>query len=368
MPKLVNRVPKYRKHRASGQAVVTIDGKDHYLGPHGTAVSKREYDRLVSEWLQNGRRAPAGPEGVAGLTVTELVAQYWQFAKGYYRKGGKPSGTLDHIKVALRHLKQTYGHTAVADFDPVAYKVVRQKMVNEGHSRGYVNRQCGHLARVFKWGVGEELVPPSVYHAIQAVPGLKKGRTEAPDRSPVAPLPEAVFQATLPYLPPIVADMARFQRFTGCRPAEVCILRPIDVDRSGEVWEYRPKSHKTEHHGRERVIYIGPKGQGILRPYLLQEADAYCFSPKEALDKHRAERHAGRRTPMGCGNRPGTNRRRRPKRKPGDRYTADSYRRAIHRAVETINSAWRRHKSCWATRWPTLRRFTPSATRKRGVT
>jgi hypothetical protein len=35
MPKLVNRLPKYRKHKATGQAVVTLNGSDCYLGPHG---------------------------------------------------------------------------------------------------------------------------------------------------------------------------------------------------------------------------------------------------------------------------------------------------------------------------------------------
>jgi hypothetical protein len=42
-------LPKYRKHRASGQAVVTLCGVDHYLGPHGTRASKSEYDRLIAE-------------------------------------------------------------------------------------------------------------------------------------------------------------------------------------------------------------------------------------------------------------------------------------------------------------------------------
>jgi hypothetical protein len=32
MPTL-NRIPTYRKHRASGQAVVTLDSRDFYLGP-----------------------------------------------------------------------------------------------------------------------------------------------------------------------------------------------------------------------------------------------------------------------------------------------------------------------------------------------
>ena len=56
MPRLINRNPAYRKHRASGQAIVTIDGQDIYLGPFGTQASRNEYDRIIGEWLANGRR------------------------------------------------------------------------------------------------------------------------------------------------------------------------------------------------------------------------------------------------------------------------------------------------------------------------
>jgi integrase len=337
MPKLTKAVPKYRKHRASGQAVVTIAGRDHYLGPHGTKASRIEYDRVVTEWLANGRHPITTPEDTPTLMVGELLARYWKFAKVYYRKDKQPSGTLQHIKVVMRLLRQSYGRTAVVEFGPLAYKAIRQKMVEAGHSRGYVNRQCGHLVRVFKWGVGEQVVPPTVYHALQAVPGLKKGRTEAPDYSPVLPVPEAVYQATLPYMPAVVADMTRFQRYTGCRPAEVCIVRPIDVDTSADVWVYRPESHKTEHLGRERIIMIGPKAQKVLRPYLLRAAESYCFSPMDSERKRRAECHEARTTPLSSGNRPGTNRKRSPKRTAGEKYTTDSYRRAIVRAVELAN-------------------------------
>lgn len=58
-------LPKYRKHRASGQAVVTLNGKDFYLGPHGTRASKAEYDRLLGEWLAAGRQLPAEAEDEA---------------------------------------------------------------------------------------------------------------------------------------------------------------------------------------------------------------------------------------------------------------------------------------------------------------
>ena len=42
-------------------------------------------------------------------------------------------------------------------------------------------------------------------------------------------------------------------------------------------------------------------------------------------------------TLLSHGNRPGSNRKRKPKRRPGDRYDTNSYRRAIHRAVELVN-------------------------------
>ena len=48
--------PKYRKHKASGQAIVTIGGKMFYLGPHNSKASRIEYDRFIGEWLANGRR------------------------------------------------------------------------------------------------------------------------------------------------------------------------------------------------------------------------------------------------------------------------------------------------------------------------
>ena len=48
MPTPTNHIPKYRKHRGSGQAVCTIAGKDFYLSPHGTKASQLQYDRLIA--------------------------------------------------------------------------------------------------------------------------------------------------------------------------------------------------------------------------------------------------------------------------------------------------------------------------------
>jgi hypothetical protein len=58
MPR-TNRPPLYRFHKARGSAVVTINGKNHYLGPYGSPESHEKYARLIAEWQANGRQLPA---------------------------------------------------------------------------------------------------------------------------------------------------------------------------------------------------------------------------------------------------------------------------------------------------------------------
>src|SRR5262245_39738028 len=41
MPR-TNRPPSYRLHKATGQAVVTLDDRDHYLGRYDSAESRAE--------------------------------------------------------------------------------------------------------------------------------------------------------------------------------------------------------------------------------------------------------------------------------------------------------------------------------------
>jgi hypothetical protein len=79
--------------------------------------------------------------------------------------------------------------------------------------------------------VAEELVPPSVYHGLQAVSGLKKGRTEARETCPIRPVAEEHVEAVLPMRTPPVRAMVQVQRLSGMRPCEVVIMRPCDIDR-----------------------------------------------------------------------------------------------------------------------------------------
>lgn len=123
--------------------------------------------------------------------------------------------------------------------------------------------------------------------------------------------------------------MIRFQLLTGCRPGElVCICLGM-VDRNNDVWTIRLVEHKTAHKGKSRTIFIGPKAQAILAPYLLRGADDPCFSPIESEKQRRQARHEARKTPLSCGNKPGSNVARKPRTQPGRAYTTGTYRRAI---------------------------------------
>jgi hypothetical protein len=123
MPRLTNSTPKYRHHRGTGQAVVTIGGKDFYLGKHGTAASKASYARLISERVATGRIERTEP---SVLTVAELIRAYWRHVTQYYVKHGEKTGEQHCMKSALRFVRRLYGNTQAIKFGPIALKAVRQ--------------------------------------------------------------------------------------------------------------------------------------------------------------------------------------------------------------------------------------------------
>jgi len=323
------RKPAYTLHKPTGQARVRIKGKDFYLGEFGSPESRDNYDDQIAEW-QRGRDLSA-----SNITIDELALKFLDFADGYYRHAdGKVTGTADNLRLAMRPLVKLFGHSRVRDFGPKKLKEVRQHVIEKGHCRRGVNLIVQRIRQAFKWGASEELVPPSVYQSLTAVSGLRAGRTKAKESEPIRPVNDDVVDATIEHLSSVVRDMVHIQRLSGCRPSEVCMMRPCDIDRDSSVWRYVPEHHKTEHHGKKRVVMLGPKSQKILMPYLLRAEADYCFSPADARRKQLEARHERRKVPMNCGNRPGSNKQTKPKRTPGNKYNKDSYARAIARACK----------------------------------
>lgn len=344
-----HRIPKYRKHKQSKQGIVTLtDGlggrRDVLLGTFGTKASKEQYARVIEKWLASGRQLRGGKP--ADITIAELIARYWPFVESYYRRpDGSASQEITGMMYSLRPLNYLHGDTLAADFGPLALKAVRELLIKGydhpkyGHqpalSRVEINKRIKRIRRMFKWAVENEIVSATVLHALQAVQGLKRGRTDAKESKPVLPVSRAVVEDTLPLLRPMQADMVRLQLETGMRPGEMVLMRPCDIDMTGSVWLYRPASHKTAYHGHERIVPIGPKGQQIVRRYLSTDTRAYLFSPAMNMEDRALAMRQARKTKVQPSQQ--NRRKKKPKKKPGRRYEVCAYARGIAEAIKRHN-------------------------------
>ena len=202
-PKRQVQTPSYRLHKPCGQAVVRINCRDYYLGKHGTEESRCKYDRLIAEWLANGRRMPSQGDKSPDLTVNEIILAYWRFAEGYYLKDGRPTSELVSIHESLRILKRLYGKAWANGGGPGALRACQQTMIEAGLSRGVINGRVGRIKRMFKWAASHGLVRIDAYQALATVGGLKRGRSSAREPEPVRPVPETHIAAILPQgIPP----------------------------------------------------------------------------------------------------------------------------------------------------------------------
>ncbi|MDX2116825.1 MAG: site-specific integrase [Planctomycetota bacterium] len=336
MPRRTVAVPSYRRHKPTGQAVVRLDGRDIYLGKHGTPSSQERYRRLIAEWLSGhplaalsgGRPVEPGALAPTPLTINQLVIAYLDFANGYYVREGEATRECVNIKYALKPLVSLYGSSFVGDLGPLALKTVRDAMVREDLCRKLVNQRVNTIRRMFKWGVENEVVPASTLHGLQAVAPIRRGRSGVRESKPIKPVPDAMVDAVIRVCPPGLAGMIEIQRRTGMRPGEIVVMRTRDLDTTGKPWTYRLTEHKTAIHGKERTVYLGPACQRVLKPLLKRDLDAYIFSPRENLTSMNFVKRLNRVTPMTP-----SQRARRPKASPrrtaGDRYTTQSYERAI---------------------------------------
>jgi len=326
------RIPKLRHHKASGQGYVVLNDQAVYLGKFDLPDTRRKYHQIIAEWVAAGGQMPVEADSI---TITELLGRFWRHAEKYYiTHDGRPTSELETLRMALRPLKALYGHAEVSDFGPRALRTTRQKMIELGWCRNTVNKSVGRIKRVFRWAAEQELVPGSAWHSLQAVTGLRHRRSQARESEPVKPVPQERVDAVGPYVSRQVWAMIQLQLFTAARSGEIVIMRPCDVDTSGKIWFYRPSEHKTAHHGHERRIYIGPRGQKVLAPFLLRDPQAFCFSPAEARAEYLMKICNARKTPPQRGNGVGTNRKTDPKKQPGERYATTSYGYAIRKAIK----------------------------------
>src|SRR5207237_933097 len=127
--------------------------KDLYLGTHGTATSRAEYNRIVAVILANGG---VYPDAAADVTVAEALVRYTKFVVGYYvNPDGTPTGTADDIKITLGYMRRLFGPVPLSDFGIPEFKAVRQAMIDDGRVRTQVNRRARQARAFIRWCVEE---------------------------------------------------------------------------------------------------------------------------------------------------------------------------------------------------------------------
>jgi hypothetical protein len=344
------RIPSYRFHKGSGQAVVVLRGRSVYLGRWSSPESRAEYERVIAEWLARGRDLPPAVDtppgrGRAGngteLTVNEMILAFWEHAQRHYRHpDGRATGEQDNLRHALRPLRRLYGHTPACNFGPLALRAIQGEMVKAGLCRAVINARINRIRRAFRWAASMELIPPTVVQALAAVPPLLRGRCDARESPGVRPVEWSLVEATLPHLPRAVAVMVQIMWYSNCRAEDVVILRGRDLELGGDIWRYRPATHKNQFREdvspvHRRVVLFGPRCQAVLRPFLKPDREAYLFSPRESRAEYQARRAGQRktkRTPSERARRRDAEREQNKGRSPRGRYDVNSVQQCVRRA------------------------------------
>ena len=343
-----------RRYHLSGHSVVTIAGRDFYLGKHDSPESIARYAVLIRIYQANGLKLPEGfdvatldeqaglllgtasPAAAAAnqadqpVLVRHVTALFREHTADKYRHAPVEQGRHNRI---CDHLDAKWGDLRAEQFGPVRLKAFRADRVAEGLARKYCNRLTNCVIAIFKHAVAGELIDFAIVQRLQTLEPLRRGQTDAPETPEVLPVPIEHVRKTAEHLPPNVKAMLRIQIATGMRPKELFAMRPCDIDRTGPVWIYRPSNHKTSWCGKAKAIPLIDDARDAATEYLQRDPDAYCFSPAEAMEWRRAMRSANRKTPLSCGNRRGTNRKASPMREPGKQYTATAYWATIKRAA-----------------------------------
>jgi integrase len=344
------------RHPRTGRAFIFVRDergrrRQLWLGADwGTPEAQRRYHEELAKWHV---RRPAGASAVilaedpveGGITIVDAAARWLLHCEKYYRRAdGTLTKETSNCVHNVRPLLAMFGDEPLAALSPRKLKEVRERMIRgdpavppetrRGWCRTLANQAVGRIRSFVKWCVAEGLVSPSVHAGLCALAPLKRGRTDARESKTTRPVSDDVVEATLPHLPPVVADMVRLQHLVGMRGGELCAMASAEIDRSEAVhrgcWVFRPSQTKVSYRGRAIEYPLGPKAVAIIKRYLKANPTAPLFSPAESeLQRHAAMR-ARRKTRV----QPSQVDRAKPdrKRRPGDRYDSGSYGHCIRAA------------------------------------
>ena len=229
--------------------------------PHALGLARRRSPPDI----ESGRVSTIQTEADSDPSVAELLLAFTRHADTYYVKGGKKTAEVNCFASAIRPVRELFAMLPTRDFAPLHLKAVQQRFVEAGWSRGFSNKSTNRVRHVWKWGVGNGLVPVATWQALTAVPPLKARHTTAPDHKRRETVSDEHIEAVRPFLAQHHRDLFDLLRATGARPAELLGLSMADINTTGEIWVADLTDHKNAHRGLSRKLFFGPKSQLILR-------------------------------------------------------------------------------------------------------
>ncbi len=294
---------------------VRQDGRprDVRLGPTGSPESRARYAELVAQMTAHGGQLPGGNSGIResanSCTIPAVCYRWLEHVQTAYDHARSPEP--GNYRWIVRVLLRLFSDLPAAEFTADHLEQFRTAtltgswMTSEernrflgrwkkprplGLCRGQANRRVIGLRTMWRWCERKRLVPAGSWAALRALPPLRSGaqgaRASKPRVVATAETVERVAVELAKRTAPVDV-MLRVQFLTGARSAEVRTMRPADIDRSGDVWLYRPARHKNDWRldasgqPQERVIPLGPECQRLLTPLLERtQPEEYLFRPR----------------------------------------------------------------------------------------
>lgn len=341
LPAMRRWAPRGREPRA----YVYIDGKRLYLGPWGSADAAQRYAQVLTRLTAGSSEPAIARPG----TVAELAARFLADAATYYTKNGRPTRSLANARIVVRLIEAAGLHqTRLTDLGPLWLKHFQRWLAQhpDGRwSRATVNEYVAIAVRMCSFGVAEQLVEGDLVGRLRTVRPLRRGRgvggAPAPlrEHQAVESVDRSILRRSCRFLPLELRVMVNLQLLTGMRPTEVCAMRPAFLHPCGVagvvVYRVPADANKLDHLNIAREVYLGPRAQRLLAMVTPADPTAHFFSPARVMLRLNRERSAARKTKRWPSHAAAErNRREHDGRQPaiGDRYTPDSYRRAIARA------------------------------------
>ena len=305
----------------------------HYLGPYGSPEAAAEYARLNEAWRQNnGFVAPKRDI----LSVAGLCREFMAYCRtNYSPKSREPKKYFR----ALSQLVDFFGTEPAEKMGLLEIENFRNSLIrSDRYCRQEINARITRIKSALTWAAQRRIIPAAVVAEICLLKPIPRGRYR--DNPKVKPVPIEHVLATLPYLSSTVAAMVRLQLITGCRPEEIRIMRPRDIDRElkNGCWRYKPAHHKTQRFSEIKIIPLNEAARAIIAEFsilLPDDSDEYIFRPVDAVAEQRRKKAENVKKPKTPSRAARDLARRKARReKFADCYSAAAYRRAIARAAK----------------------------------